>query len=219
MISQKYIDLMNQEIDGANTPGQTRELEEFLQENEEARDYFRELALALNVFEKVAMVDPPPGLSAAILEGASTVPETEKQGNEGGLWAAIGNLFNQRPRLAHSLTFTAGLICGLILLTGSSWLDNRHGTALNDDVLGTASSRVWDTEAVTEGAWHDPAIQGQFRSLQDGQDLRLHLEMKLNGRGSYDLEFHQSNENESRIKMSVYSEGRLVHTESLNGEK
>ncbi len=51
MIQQKHIDLMNQELDGINTPTQSAELENFLKEHEEARTYYRELTLALNVFE------------------------------------------------------------------------------------------------------------------------------------------------------------------------
>jgi hypothetical protein len=263
MISQKYIDLMNQELDGVNTPDQTRELEKFLQDQQEARTYYRELALALNVFEKVAMVDPPPGLSAAILEGAGTGRDSHQTAtvpsDAGGLWAAMRHLFSQRPRQAHTLTFTAGLVCGLVLLAGSSWLDTRHGTELNGQVLGTASVQDRDLTVTAKGAWHDPAIEGHYSARQEGRTLHLRLkvaatgpaliqfshgpqtslqhfdtdnpaesrlsvsgaqvELNLTGMGSYDLEFHRNMENKSHIQMTVYSEGRLVHTEPLNEGK
>ena len=259
MIEQKYVDLMNQELDGANTPAQTRELETYLQGNPAARDHYRELALALNLFEKVAMVDPPPGLAAAIVDRAapmskdSTVPSAVPEGL--GLWAACRQLFRQRPRLAHAMTFSAGLACGLLLLSGSLWLDDRHGAELDGKVLGTANVQERGGGQVTSGQWQDPAVQGLYRARLEGRDLGLGLEVQadqpavlrithgqgtslqhfhtdnpaasrltvsatavevnLTGRGSYELEFHRIDESVSPMEMSVFSEGRLVHTESL----
>ena len=263
MISQKFIDLMNQELDGANAPEQSRELEEFLENNEEARSYYRELALALNLFEKVAMVDPPPELNAEILartRAADQRPETAGAGASGeGLWAACRNLFTERRRLAHSLTFAAGLLFGVVLLAGSSWLDLRYGADLNEQVTGTVNHQMWNPELVVEGAWHDPAVRGNYRLQEEGPTLRLHLEvvaaeaaviklthdpltslqnfrsdhpapahlavtgseveLNLDGPGSYDLEFQRNHKSKSPMQMSVFAEGRLVHTQSLDEGK
>ncbi|MEN8005940.1 MAG: hypothetical protein ABFS42_02955 [Candidatus Krumholzibacteriota bacterium] len=181
MISPKYIELMNQELDGANSPEQTRDLEKYLRDNEEAQTYYRELAMALNVFEEAAMVDPPAelfeGIVARLHPDADFLHQTDPARNGPGLWAACRNLVRFRPVPAFALTFAAGIACGLLLYAGSSWLDLRHGAELSGQVSGTANHRSWNQGVVDEGEWHLAGSEGIYRVHQDGRTLRLHLEI------------------------------------------
>ena len=176
MINQKYIDLMNQEIDGTNSPGQSRELEVYLKEHEEARTYYRELALALNMFEKVAMLNPPPGL----VDGILTRLDDDKAGNRRGPLTACRDLFRLRLQPAYAYTFIGGLLLGLVFFAGSSRLTSNHGPELSEYVTGTANHRSWDLDRaseISEVTLAYPGLSGRCSILQDGPDLRLHLEL------------------------------------------
>ena len=263
MIRRKYIDLMNQEFDGTNSPGQSRELENYLKGHEEARTYYRELALALNVFEKVAMLNPPPGLVDGILtrldDQASDSGEEHPTRGRGGLLAACRDLFRVRLQPAYAYTFIGGLVFGLILFAGSDRLTSSHGPELSGYVKGSANHRSWDLEPGPEASeitLDYPGLSGRYSILRDGPDLRLHLELssaqpavikfrhgphtalqhyssdnptplaltasssvvELNheGDGNYDLVFRQDMDNESPFTFLVYSEGRLIHSQTLN---
>jgi hypothetical protein len=259
MIKKHYIDLMNQEFDGTNSPEQSRELENFLNSDQEARTYYRELAQALGVFAEVEMIAPPPELGERILAQVdhpavadqAVAPAEERR----GLLAACRELFSLRLQPAYAFTFVVGAVFGLMLFAGSSWLSDRHGTDLYDDVRGTANHGSWDLEEVSEGELTLPGIAGFYRTLHEGQDLRLRLnlrseapavikfshgpgttlqhfnstnpapsnlkvsellvELNHRGRGSYDLVFHGDTKDLKPIKMLVFSEGRLVKTETL----
>lgn len=243
MISPKYIDLMNQELDETNSPEQSRELENYLKGHEEARTYYRELALALNMFDEVDMLNPPPGLVDGILTRLG-----DPDRNRGGLWAACRDLFRLRLQPAYVYTFIGGLVLGLALFAGSNRLTSIHGPELSGYVRGPANNESWDLAY--------PGLSGRCSILRDGPDMRLHLELsssqpvvvkfrhgpdtalqhyssdnptpsaltasnsvvELNheGDGSYDLVFRQDMDNQSPVTLQVFSEGRLIHTETLN---
>lgn len=262
MISQKYIDLMNQEFDGANSPEQSRELENFLNGHEEARTYYRELGLALNVFEKVAMLNPPPGLGDDILarldERTGNLQAAHSTRGRKNLPTACRDLFRFRLQPAYAFTFIAGLMLGLVLFAGSDRLTSGHGPELSGYLSGTANHRAWDLERGSEATLAYPGLSARYSTLRNGPDLRLHLELKttqpvvvkfrpglhsalqyyhsdnptpatltvsdslieLNheGDGSYDLVFRQDMDNQVPITMLIFSEGGLVHTETLDEE-
>jgi hypothetical protein len=259
MIKQNYIDLMNQEFDGTNSAEQSRELEEYLSSHQEARDYYRELAQALGVFEKVDLLDPPPGLRENILahldQQAGADQKASSKEVRQGLWAACSDWFRLPLRPAYAFTFLAGLTFGLMLFAGSNWLTNRHGTDLYDNVKGTANHSSWDLENVSEGELQLPGIVGLYRTMREGSEFKLHLKLRstkpavikfrhglhtslqhyssnnpvpanltvssslveLNhrGNGSYDLVFHEDMDTQAPITMLVFSEGRLVKTQTL----
>jgi hypothetical protein len=182
MIKPKYIDLMNQELDGANTPAQSRELEDYLEGNQEARTYYRELAQALGVFAEAEMLTPPADLAERILarvdRPSAAHPTHRPDEDRPGLLAAFRELFSWRLRPAFATTFALGAVFGLMLFAGSNWLSDRHGTAIYDEVRGTANPVAWDLEKVSEGELILPGIAGFYRTQREGQDLRLRLNLR-----------------------------------------
>ena len=266
MIKQDYINLMNQEFDGTNSPEESRELEDYLSGHSEARTYYRELAQALGVFENVDMLNPQPGLREIILSQVDQlggqIPGADHASGHKSLLAAIRDLLRPRLEPAYAFTFIVGLAVGLAVFAGSSWLTGRHGTDLYDNVKGTANHSSWNQKAVIEGELELPGIEGLYRTIREGQDLRLSLKLRseqpaviqlslgpyttlqhysstnpvpanltvsnslveLNhrGRGSYDLVFHLDSERDTEnlipITMLVFSEGRLVMTQTLENE-
>ena len=178
MISQKYIDLMNQEFDEANSPEQSRELEEYLTGHQEARTYYRELALALNVFEKVAMLNPPDGLVDGILTRLDDQPgspsEERPTRDREGLLAACRDLFRLRLQPAYAYTFIGGLVLGLVLFAGSNRLTSDFGPELPGYLSGTVNHHL---ELGSEAILDYPGLSGRYSIRRDGADLWLHLEL------------------------------------------
>lgn len=186
MIQQKHIDLMNQELDGINTPTQSAELEEFLKEHEEARTYYRELTLALNVFEKVPLLEVPTDLAPDILAHIEQHPDEavrrSGQDNGQGLWAScretLGRGWQYRPQPAFAFTFVAGLVFGLVLYAGSMYLASDRSTDPNGQLSATANHRGWGSRAVTDNQLSVPGLEGRVRTQRAGQDIQLHLELQ-----------------------------------------
>ncbi len=181
MIKPEYIKLMNQELDGTNSTDQSRELEKYLSGQEEARIYYRELAQAVGVFEKVDMLNPPPGLRNSILAqvdqraaglGSAPAPRAGK-----GFLAACRDLFRLRLQPAYAFTFAAGLALGLALFAGSDWFTSARGPVQVEHVSGTANHRVLEHGADLFETLSYPGLSGQYRIQRQGNDLRLHLEL------------------------------------------
>jgi hypothetical protein len=260
MIKQEYIELMNQELDGANSREQSRELEKYLSGHEEARTYYRELAQAVDMFEKVDMLSPPPGLGNSILAQvdqraagfrAASTPQAER-----GLLAAFRDLFRLRLQPAYAFTFAGGLVLGLALFAGSSWLTSIRGPDQVGYVSGTANHKVLEHGGDLLESLNYPGLSGRYRVQREGNELRLHLELASlkpavvkfrfgpdtvlqhyhsdnpaptalqagltlaelshTGDGSYDLVFRREQDSQTPVTMSVFSEGGLVHSETLS---
>jgi hypothetical protein len=53
MIDERYIELINKELDGLNTESESKELEQFLSENDEALQYYDGLLHAASALKRV----------------------------------------------------------------------------------------------------------------------------------------------------------------------
>ena len=121
-------DLMNRELDGCNTPQESRILRERLLEEPEAREYFRQLRHAVEALDDIELEEPPAGLRAAILAaqagGVHHAPERET-----GIPGALRDL----ARTAVLVPLAAGLVAGLLVsnlvLRGVDDTNGLGGTA------------------------------------------------------------------------------------------
>lgn len=196
MIGREYIELMNQEIDGFNTPDQSRRLEEYLKGDPEARTYYRDLVRCLNALENSALVDPPPGLVDGVLarlDAVETGPRTDRpHGGRGGMWAACRELFRLRLRPAFVTTFIGGFVLGLVLFAGSSRLTQGFDPGPSAYVRGTAnggSGDLADDQDVSRGELNQAGLSFRYRLMRDGENLRLHLELDSQARAGVRLSF------------------------------
>jgi hypothetical protein len=261
MIKPEYIELMNQELDGANSTEQSRNLEKYLSSHEEARTYYRELAQAVDVFTKVDMLSPPPGLGNSILaqvdQRAGRWPVGAASPGHRSLWDSLRDLLRPGLKPAYAFTFATGLILGLALFAGSEWIQSGRSLDQADYVSGTANHRVLDHGTDVLGVLNYPGLSGRYGVRREGNDLRLHLELASvqpamvqfrfgpktvllhynsdnpepatlkagrsaaelshTGDGRYDLVFRLEQDSQTPVIMSVFSEGGLIHSETLSG--
>ena len=149
-IKQKYIDLINAEIDGVISDRDQARLDKFVAGNEEARalrDELRSLRDDLGAIEPLA---PPPDIRHAVMREI----RSESTSGEHGVSDFLANVFGL-PFVRYGVSFAAGVLVAVMIL--SSDQASRH--AFNDvtDLVGTMS---------------DIEIGGTF-SRADSMDLTL----------------------------------------------
>lgn len=113
MIDERLTDLMNQELDGANTADESRELHGRLEADAEARARFDELRRLGEMFRESGEIEPPRGLHAAIV--ASLAKERSAETRKRAL-GALAALPARRGRPRVGFAFAAGLVSGACLL-------------------------------------------------------------------------------------------------------
>jgi hypothetical protein len=112
MIDKRYIELMNKELDGVNTPGESAVLRSFLSSSEEARRMYDELRGVAGMFAAAGEVTPPRDMKRAIMAaiaGRETLREARRAERVHFL-----DIFTPRKKVACS--FAAGVAFGLVAL-------------------------------------------------------------------------------------------------------
>jgi hypothetical protein len=114
MIDERTRELINRELDGCCSEEESRELEAFLSENEEALQYYDELLRAASALKRVEPAEPPSFLKTHILNSIQALPHPERERMT--LIPRIRELFRKSPTARYSVVFASGLALGILLL-------------------------------------------------------------------------------------------------------
>ena len=110
MIEERHIELMNQEIDGVNSPEESRELQRLLDTSPEAKRYYEELLRLGDAFGEIEDLDPPSGMRGAILSAVDAKKRPGQVESDSVSWfEALRSVLS--PRVAYG--FAAGLVLGI----------------------------------------------------------------------------------------------------------
>lgn len=185
MIPPEYIELMNREIDGANSAEDAQRLQAFLAENPPARVHFRELRDAVGIFDQVALVDPPVRLRQRILTAVDALDDAQRAAKPVAESRSAGEFLRnlwRRPR--QRLAFATGVAFGL-LLTAAAWqLTTKVGSIRNDDLSGAIlreaeSGRGARGESLTIGL---AGVDGNVRTYYAHGRTLIRIGMNSEGR-------------------------------------
>lgn len=127
-IEQKYIDLINADIDGEISSGDKASLETFLSQSSEGRALREALSSLCSSLETVKAEEPPPHLRHVIM--SSVNPPAREPADRGILQSLLA-----APALRYAATFAAGVFLTLSLVS-SDQISNRAF----DDVTGLVGS-------------------------------------------------------------------------------
>lgn len=129
----RYRELMDRELDGANTPEESAALKGYLAANPEARRQFDGLVRTVRLFDEAGSVEPPAEMEPRILDA---IAAREAAGRERGFFL---DFLSPRRKLAYA--FAAGIAVGIIVfvilyqaMSGGNTLDVR-------DVYGSLAAR------------------------------------------------------------------------------
>jgi len=154
MTDPRINELMNQEIDGTNTPAETRELHAHLESHPESLRIYSELQEVVGIFEKVEMLDPPPGLRESIL---ATAGQGMVEGRPN--WRTdLRDMFAQVLRPALAVSFALGLIGGLLIFDGYRTWQERAGAPATAHLQGMAGH---DQDTLSLAPSFERALRGE----------------------------------------------------------
>ena len=133
MIPEKYIELMNKEIDGINSAAESGDLNVHLAAHPEASEFFDKLKGVAVALDQVHEVEPPSDLKRLIM---SSLPRREvPRGARPVFLGSIRSMFSAQPGLGYALCFLAGIGIGILALIA---LRNTEGkSSESDDLYGT----------------------------------------------------------------------------------
>ena len=139
-IDQKYIDLINADIDGVLDDGDRAELDAFLAENAEGQALRDELASVCGALDAVEEETPPPHLKHVIMNSIkSPTPEESSPGFLEALFAT--------PALKYAATFAAGVVLTMTLLDSGDIAN--HSFDDMTDMVGTVGALHGSDHAAT----------------------------------------------------------------------
>jgi hypothetical protein len=170
-IEQKYIDLINADIDGEIEHVDKSEVDAFLRENEEARALHAELATLCGSIESIEFVTPPPHLRHVIMNSVKPTPaKTESPGFLQTLFAT--------PALRYASVFAAGVLLTLSILSS----DEISNHAFDDvtGLVGTISDPI-SGNLVNMIAVDKADIAGRVSLRNTGSMLILDFDLVANG--------------------------------------
>lgn len=166
-IDQKYIDLINADIDGEISQSESAELRAFLDQNAEGRAVYEEISLICSTLEAVQTEVPPPHLRQAIMNSVRPArPATRSAGFLQRLFAT--------PALGYAATFAAG-----VMLTMSLMNSGQISIRAFDDVtglVGTVSDPI-EADTVSALAVDEPAVAGTVVLRSTGNILILDFDL------------------------------------------
>lgn len=175
MISQRIMELMNQEIDGVNSPAESRELQDHLADHPESRRLLSELTEAVGIFDKVTPLVPPLGLHDRILASTEAFHVPARKDWRAGLRDIFGPVL--RPAVAAS--FALGLLAGFLVLEGYRSLgkdfagtDSSHLQGMAGHGRDTLSSAPVVVQTLT-----GPRVSGQLSAQASGAHALIALEI------------------------------------------
>lgn len=178
-IEQKYIDLINANIDGEISRADKDELDAFLLESDEARALHAELATLCESIESIEPESPPPHIRHVIMN--SVKPTPAKAQSAGFLQVLLAT-----PALRYSATFAAGALLALTAIT-SDQFSNR---ALDDvtGLVGTISNPI-SSELLNSVAVDNARVVGNVSLRSTGPMLILDFDLVADGPVNIEVDY------------------------------
>jgi len=160
MIDERYIELMNDEIDGRNTPAQSEVLRSYLESDPQARRYFAEFEKSTRLLAENEEVAPPADMPQHIMD---LIAESDARKQTSRAWPASRawpesreparrRRFGSFLRPAPAWAFAAGLALGLFALTAFNIL--WHGAPSPQQLRGDLSNLLRDGDELRGSPWH-----------------------------------------------------------------
>ena len=169
-IEQKYIDLINAEIDREIEAADKAELDVFLADNEDARALQAELATLARSIDSIDPESPPPHLRHVIMNSVKPAPVKPQS-------PGILQMLFASPVLKYAGTFAAGVLLALSILSS----DQISNEAFDDvtGLVGTISDPISGI-LVNSIAIDNTEVAGQVSLRSSGSMLILDFDLAAN---------------------------------------
>lgn len=137
-MNDRYRQLMQQELDGFNSPEESAALRDYLVHHPEARREFDEMMALVERLKPIPMVEAPQDMTDRIMKAiASSERQTRSAVSRSWLSSLAGDMAPWKWRFA--ISFSAGLAVGLIVVF--VLMNPPHDAALVRGVMGLKEDR------------------------------------------------------------------------------
>lgn len=210
MIPEKYIELMNKEIDGVNDPEERPDLNSYLAANPEAMAFFRELSGVTAALDRISEIEPPPSLKNQILSSLpANKPDTMSA--RGIVWS-MQEIFTRRKGISYALAFIVGVLAGVVLL--SAFRSNAQRWSDLSDLYGTLSLN--ESGATLESVSHLDIAVGDLSGTADLKSSRRYTIAEIHISSSRDIEIVLEYKDGDIKINSVGATGGLIHNIAIS---
>lgn len=128
MRKSNFRELINKEIDGLNSPQESKMLTKYLRENKDAQDLFNDLNKLSGSLQNVKKVNPPEDLKQDILNSIDTNKYAKKEKK------VYRFLYNYKLNFRYAYIFITGLVFGVFIYYS---LFNKIQQSDNSQLIGT----------------------------------------------------------------------------------
>jgi hypothetical protein len=173
-MEERYIELMNKEIDGLNDPSESHELQKYLDANKEARGFYEDLLRMANAFRRMEEVQPPSNLKIRILNSLGRGSNAVRSRSN---WiAALVETFRRRPITRYALVFASGLCVGVLFFVfANPW---RQGSTSDTSKASGSMALLPDLShllVVDSAHIESDGIDGTFRTFRSGRNVLVEI--------------------------------------------
>lgn len=200
MTERRYIELMNAEIDGLNTPERSAELRRYIDSHPDAARHFEELLEVARVLREAEEHAPPSYLRRSIMEvvaaraaGRRVAGETagRRRGSFGS--ASLRDRLGLGPRARYALAFAGGIAVGMIVLTILA-LSVPEMAPLDRSLLYGALGLGGDRCAVRSAPveFDSPGVSGRARVIYCAEHILVELDLSSREEVSAVLHYDES---------------------------
>ncbi len=159
-VEQRYVELINADIDGEIRDADKADLDAFLAQSEEGRALHAELAELSRALEALDELEPPPHLRHVIM---NSLPAAARPSTSGGFLQTLVEL----PALRYAASFVAGALLTMSVVGSKKISDEAF-----DDVTGLV------------GTISDPAVLGPAADTLDIETSEVAGSVNLRSAGS-----------------------------------
>ena len=172
MIDDKILDLMNREIDKANTDKDSAELNKLLDEISEAKQHYNELLKMTSSLKNIPNVEPPSDMKMNIMNSIDT-NKYAQIADKPGFFQSLAEFFQIRPNLRLATTFAVGAAFGLVLFAVSDKYGGAEFPLNQSHLSGTIMiDKALDEYTTIESkAIESEYISGTFEIKKNNNDL------------------------------------------------
>ena len=174
MIDEKYIELMNLEIDGVIAKEERRELSSYLESHPDALEYYNALKGTAAVLDGAEEIEPPAALSRDIIESIF-----EKHSDAEERCLSTRDVSRRKFRWRPGFAFAAGIIAGLFLFASALLFIMKSPPGeeyLYGTIAGSDDTAVERTVVIDE-----PGARGSVRTRRSGDRIIAELEISSQG--------------------------------------
>lgn len=167
---------MNKEIDGLNTPSQSRDLQKHLASNSEAKKLFEELQRTAETLQGVGLKEPPSYLRSHILNSIKFAPPD--RASETGWIGQLVETFQTRSFRRYSVVFVSGLCIGLgIFFLTNPWREDGTDTSKVSGSM-VLFPELPSLQIVDSIAIEGDGVDGAFRTYRGKGRIVVEIEVK-----------------------------------------